>query len=596
MFDGTVYPMETAVGEFRVPAIFAEKDRLNALANELDQAVEDGVKPETFITRLAKNRNATIKPEELKAAQVDLLDLYVKLKELHDHGLNGVWARIIKNGFAPVFIDPCHYVVGNPPWVNWENLPDRYRERTKVLWQQYGLFPKFQDGMRTILGSAKYDISMLFTYVAVDRYLNKGGKLGFVVSQSLFKSSGAGTGFRRFLLPDGTPIGVLVAEDMVDLHPFEGAANRTAVLILEREKLTRYPISYSVWKRLASGRGSRIPFDCQYNDVFKTRVKELEWFATPVKSKNETAPWLACRRGALDALCGKILGASPYKGREGTNTGGANAVFWIAVGAARPGGSIMISNVTERAKKKVAKTQASIESDLVYPLLRGSDINRWCARSAISILLTHREGERLKAIPARELGTDFPKAYSYLNRFENMLKARPAFKRYFKEDAPFYSIFNIGDYTFSPWKVVWREVAHDLDAAVVHTVDCAGQRKIVIPDHTCISVEVSSKEEAHYLCAILNSSPARLAIRQYIVLHPDPHVLENVNIPRFVGKNQVHQKLSGLSQRAYVAATKGETNKIKEIEVAVDKWAAKLWDLADDELAEIKMSLEETRG
>src|SRR5437870_12602713 len=31
----------------------------------------------------------------------------------------------------------------------------------------------------------------------------------------------------------------------------------------------------------------------------------------------------------------------------------------------------------------------------------------------------------------------------------------------------FYSIFNIGDYTFADWKVVWREQANGLTAAVI---------------------------------------------------------------------------------------------------------------------------------
>jgi len=54
LFDGNVYPMETSVGEFRVPAIFAARERLDALGN-LDQAVEDGVSADAFLARLAKN-------------------------------------------------------------------------------------------------------------------------------------------------------------------------------------------------------------------------------------------------------------------------------------------------------------------------------------------------------------------------------------------------------------------------------------------------------------------------------------------------------------------------------------------------------------
>jgi SAM-dependent methyltransferase len=595
LFDGNVYPMETSVGEFRVPAIFAARERLDALANELDQAVEDGISADAFLARLAKNPAAALDSEEMKAAKEELLGLYSKLKELHDNGLNGVWARIIKNAFAPLFIEPCHYVVGNPPWVNWENLPDRYRERTMPLWQHYGLFPKFESGMRTILGSAKYDISMLFVYVAADRYLRRGGRLGFVISQSLFKASGAGQGFRRFILPDRTPIGVCEADDFVTIAPFEGATNRTASLVVARGKNIGYPMPYVVWRKTISGRGSRVPFDAQFQDVFSRRLRSLRWCAAPVSVSDETSAWLTVRKGALEPLR-KVLGTSSYQGRAGTSTGGANAVFWVSITGVRPGGALMIANITERAKRQVPKTQASVEAELVYPLLRGLDVNRWQATTDAHILLTHKEGERLKAIPIKEMQSDFPKAFSYLNKFEKLLRSRAAFKRYFKEDAPFYSIFNIGDYTFSPWKVVWREVANDVNAAVVHTGDCGGARKTVVPDHTCILVDCGSRDEAHYVCAVLNSSPARLSIQQYIVLHPDPHVLENIKVPRFVPKNRIHEKLAELSQQAHAAAAKGKDEEVKGIEAEVDKWAAKLWGLTGEELAEILASLEEARS
>ena len=66
----------------------------------------------------------------------------------------------------------------------------------------------------------------------------------------------------------------------------------------------------------------------------------------------------------------------------------------------------------------------------------------------------------------------------------------------------------------------------------------------MIPDHTCISVPTSSPEEAHFLAALLNSAPAQTIIRGYVVLHPSPHVLEHVAIPRFDAKKPLHVHLS----------------------------------------------------
>jgi len=588
LFDGNVYPLKTAVGVFRVPVAFAQKERMDALANTLDTAVEERIGEDAFLTRL--RRSTQLEDEELDALKAELKTLYKRLQELHNEGLNGVWARIVKNSFAPLFLDQFHYIVGNPPWVNWENLPDEYRRSTMKLWDHYGLFPKREKAMETILGAAKYDISMLMTYVATDKYLRRGGKIGFVLTQSLFKTIGAGQGFRRFALPDRVPFGPLVVEDMVKLKPFEGAANRTAVAIFAKGHTVRYPVSYQYWVKKRKGRGSGIGFDTPYESVTKELITYRDWKAEPVDGKDPTSAWITARPRALKALR-KIIGSSTYTAREGTNTGGANAVFWVEITGERPGGSHVIANITEGAKKKVEGTHAAVEAELVYPLLRGANVDYWKALPEAHIILTHEPTMRLKAITVERMESDFPKTFSYFKRFQDMLRKRPAFRRYFREDAPFYSIFNIGEYTFSPWKVVWREQAAGLTVAVVGPEN----GRPVIPDHKLMMVQIDTKQEAYYLCGALNSAPARLVVAAYATeTSMNTHILENVRISSFQEKNHIHLKLAALSEAAHKAASAGSTAEVKRIEEEVDHWAAKLWDLSKAELAEIRSSLEES--
>jgi len=158
-----------------------------------------------------------------------------------------------------------------------------------------------------------------------------------------------------------------------------------------------------------------------------------------------------------------------------------------------------------------------------------------------------------------------------------------------KKGAPFYTMFAVGDYSLAPWKVVWREVSHRLDAAVAGSTD----GKPTIPDHTLISVACETDEEAHYLCAALNSSPAGLAVQAYIVLHPDPHILERILVPRYDARDPVHQALSQLSALAHQAACQGDAEALTRIEQEVDRQAARLWGLDDAELREIQSSLRE---
>ncbi len=344
LFDNGVYPLKTSVGIFRVPAIFAERERMDALANVLDDCVESGMNENSFVVRIAKF--AKLEPPEQKAVEQALKALYRQLKELHDQGLNGVWARIMKNAFAPLFLEQCHFVVGNPPWINWENLPDEYRQGLIPLYEDvYELFP--HSGLAARHGSAKIDLSTLLTYVAADRYLRRGGKLGFVITQGVFKTAEAGKGFRRFSLPDKTPFGPIVVEDMVNLAPFEGAATRTSVAVFAKGHAVRYPIPYQYWKKCGTGRGSAIGFDTPYEEVTKNKITAKQWFAEPVDAADLTSPWITARRQALKAVR-KLLGNSPYVAHEGANTGGANAVYWVTVAGKRPGGALVRHFISPR--------------------------------------------------------------------------------------------------------------------------------------------------------------------------------------------------------------------------------------------------------
>lgn len=587
LFDNGSFRLKTAVGDFLVPTVFAQRERMDALANILDEAVETGVSEDVFLGRIGKN--IKLGSEEFKSVENDLKTLYCQLRELHDQGLNGVWARIMKNSFAPLFLEPCDYIVGNPPWVNWEHLPDEYRRSTMPLWEHYSLFPKRKKAMETILGGAKYDIAMLMTYVAGDKYLRRKGRLGFVLTQSLFKTSGAGQGFRRFVLPDKVSFGPLVVEDMVELKPFEGATNRTAVAVFAKDHMVRYPVSYQYWvKKRAGGRNSSIGFDTPYEEVTKELITFRIWQAEPVDPSDLTTAWITASAKTLKALR-KMYGGSDYVGRKGVYCS-ANGVFWLDIQGKRPGGHLIVGNLPEEGKIRVEKTQSAMETALVYPLLRGKDVARWHATPEISVLLTHEKGMRLKAIPERKMQTDFPKTWQYLLKFKNILTKTGLYRRFCKSTDPFYSMFDIGDYTFSPWKLVIREISANLTCAVTGLVG----RKPVVPDHKLVIVPSDRKEESHYLCALLNSAPARLFVGSYCIeTQFSSHIFNMLRVPLFNENQKIHLYLAELSEAAHKVAEKSDAKKIQRIEVEIDRLAAKLWDLSDGELAEIKRSLEE---
>jgi SAM-dependent methyltransferase len=241
LYSHDAYTFPTAVGAFEIPAALCRIGVFDRFCDLLEACVNSDTLPDAFVQRVERE----LAPADWNAEDAARIkQTYERLRELHAQGLNGLWARLLKNNFAPLTVGQFDYIVGNPPWINWEHLPDSYRNATKDLWTRYQLAGTYKGG-RPRLGAVKVDIATLMTYVVADALLKEGGKLGFVITQSVFKTA-AGAGFRRFELPEQNkqkrPLKVLHVDDMVELQPFEAASNRTAVLVLQKGQPTHYPI------------------------------------------------------------------------------------------------------------------------------------------------------------------------------------------------------------------------------------------------------------------------------------------------------------------------------------------------------------------
>ncbi|MDQ3820857.1 MAG: N-6 DNA methylase, partial [Acidobacteriota bacterium] len=157
---GKTKELKTAAARFLIPTeIASSREDVAKYAEQLEFCVINRYSSAEFIER-CQDEGLPISEKLLHR------DLYEELVKLDKANKNGVWARIIKNAFAPLFTGKVDYIAGNPPWVNWESLPTDYRDSMKHLWQDYGLFTL--SGSAGRLGGGKKDLSMLFVYAGVD--------------------------------------------------------------------------------------------------------------------------------------------------------------------------------------------------------------------------------------------------------------------------------------------------------------------------------------------------------------------------------------------------------------------------------------------
>jgi SAM-dependent methyltransferase len=483
-------------------------------------------------------------------------------------------------------------VAGNPPWIAWDNLPAEYREATKPLWEHYGLFSL--SGNEARHGGGKKDLSMLMLYAVADRYLKSGGRLGFVITQTIFQTKGAGDGFRRFRLgSQGEWLKVQRVDDLAAMRPFDDAANWTSTVVIEKGRATQYPVPYFKWSENqvgATGSASAnldLGPDLHWQSQWHTNKKTCQigfgrslaatlFFAQPVDASKPQSPWFLLPQGSSIKM-EELIGPSDYCAHLGANTGGANGIYWLEL-LGRADGGVRVCNIPQKGKADVDLVEAVVEPDLLYPLLRWRDIARYAARPNLYLLLAQDCVTRTGMDEAL-MREKYPQTLKYLRHFEPCLTSRAAYRRY-QKGRPFYSMYNVGSYTIAPIKVVWRRMDRRMNAAVVMSVDdpLLGLRP-VIPQETCVLIACQSLDEAHYLCAVLNSSPVNYLVQAHSVRggkgFGTPNMLEYLNLRRFDPLNALHKELALCGETAHQNAT-------PEIENKINRLVAELYGLDPD--------------
>jgi hypothetical protein len=90
-------------------------------------------------------------------------------------------------------------------------------------------------------------------------------------------------------------------------------------------------------------------------------------------------------------------GQSRLQGTRRGSTQGrrANAVYWVQKTYTHPNGDVVVQNITEGAKIEVEQVSMRVEPDLLYPLLRGRDVQRWHAQPSAWIIVPRLEPEQV---------------------------------------------------------------------------------------------------------------------------------------------------------------------------------------------------------
>ncbi len=149
--------------------------------------------------------------------------------------------------------------------------------------------------------------------------------------------------------------------------------------------------------------------------------------------------------------------------------------------------------------------EVDIEETYLYPMLKTSEVANGSKLPCRYMLVPQKTvGESTTGIQIVA-----PKTWQYLNRHEKLLSARGS--SIYKNN-PKFSVFGVGDYSFSLWKVSISGFYKKLDFRVIGPYN----GKCVVLDDASYFISCESKEQADFLAYLLNSSSSRAFLSAHI--------------------------------------------------------------------------------
>ncbi|MFB6143262.1 MAG: N-6 DNA methylase [Halorientalis sp.] len=422
-------------------------------------------------------------------------------------------------------------LVGNPPWVPWERVPEGRKEAWRERHvEDLGLQP--HGGAAARLGHSNDDIAVPYAWTCIHRYLRQGGRAGFVLKRDPMRGP-SGAVLRRLAVGERS-LSLERVHDLAALDPFDVGAN-AAVYAFQADAEATFPVDATVWSGTAA-------YDS--GEAFQASATATEAELVPLEPDDPTTAWVPADADRA------ALGDCAHEIRHGLKDD-ASAVFGLDRG-----------------------DLDRVDDALVYPTIASRHVRPWGL-----------DGHDLRLVPQRKAGEDneswlrerYPDTHAYLADHRATLADRSSA---WLDDGPFYTVFGLGEYTWAPYKLVWCRLGFSPAFAVVSTrTDPDLGERLVVPRDHYLFVPAWDRETAHFLCALCNSTPYRATLRDRSAGGKSglsKAVVSELDLPAWPDTGAA-RRLAALSMRAHEAVREGADEAVlgaieRRVDRAVEAW------------------------
>ena len=464
-------------------------------------------------------------PEDERLALEPTLDL---LNDLHTEGSDHIWSYYMRNVVRPLVLaeESVDVVIGNPPWITYNQTIDRLGARLKQLSVGYGIWEGAQFATNA-------DLAALFFTRCADLYLAPGGVCAMVMPHSaLAQGQYAKWRTGRWMGSDA-PLKMNLAHSTPwDLEP------------LEPNNFFPVPACVVYGSRMESS--SALPSEVE------------QWIGEPGSVDVERSVSRLVRDEGFQ---------SPYAGRVRNGaTIFPRRLFFVEeaplVGPVAAAGTIRVSPHRELPGREpwhsldVAEiTQQTVESNYLFDVALGASIAPYFRLRTFPALLPIASQEGLEWLPSDPTRLD-PASLS------PRMRERWAFLSDVWEQRRAMTLARRLDYVHAlSAQLEWRRTI-DRDLAIRVIYASSGHPTAAVCDDPNVIVEnslywmpVGTHEEAHYVCGIINSVALRELVAplmpkgQFGVRHLHTH-LWKLPIPSYDGGRTADVELAQAAAEA----------------------------------------------
>lgn len=311
-------------------------------------------------------------------------------------------------------------IFGNPPWQNFVDLPDSYKEQIKSYFFKFDLIDNSQS---LLLGGSRIDIAALIIQISIKDFLKSGGEAVIFMPLSLFLNDGANRNFRTYSIRE-VKYRINTVFDFNNEDVFEGVATRYGLGHFIRDKKLNFPIPY----------------------FRNEKGKWIEYIARPIFHQTDPLSIVSLEDGSDFGSIKPVVVKKESSPRQGINTCGANDIYFFDT----------LTEINEElvALSNKVKSDIVLPKRFVFPLITAKEFKMKTTSSSKWVLLPYNANGKPLRWEQIEM---FSRLQAYLEENKERLQNRKGVMlNAMLKRGHWWAMLGVGEYNFFPYKIVWE--------------------------------------------------------------------------------------------------------------------------------------------